>query len=151
MNRKYAKILLGALAVVVLAAVSMTEQGQVAARWALKSIGAASNGNDRYQVSVLLQTSDGRSYEHTAGLSEADVRDIRSNPGQTQERMILEAKKAMAERMGYAESRYGADHYKMLSSPKLAGFKVTDTATGRSEDMFRDERRRGAFDNVYSE
>ncbi|MBI4872903.1 MAG: hypothetical protein HY814_15225 [Candidatus Riflebacteria bacterium] len=131
--------------------ISMTDQGQVAVHYILRSVGAAAASPDRYQVKVLLQTTDGRSYEYVAALDDSDIRDLRSNPSAGQERQILLAKKAMAERYGYSEGRYGNDHYKMLSSPRLMGFKVTDTATNRTEDMFREERRRGNFANIYAE
>ena len=145
------KVLTSVVAIALISGLSMTEQGRSLSRTLLSGLGADAAGSGRYQVSVVLSTSDNRNFEFTTPLDDSSFRQLRSNPDATKEKLIFQAKKQMADRQGYSESRYGADNWKMLSSPKVLTFRVVDSSTGQTQEMFRDERRAGAFKDLYSE
>lgn len=149
-NTNSTQILGGILAISLLAVGAMTPAGRAVTGDLLTSLGASA-GSSRYQLSVTLNTSDGRNYEYISHLSDADVRQLRNDPEEARDHYLMAAKKAMAEKLGYHESRYGADAYKMLSSPRLMAFKVVDSSTGQATNMFRDERVRTGFSSIYAE
>jgi hypothetical protein len=143
---------LGALAIAAaVTGIVLTPQGRELSRSLLAGLGASAGGSTHYQVSVVLSTTDGRTFEFNQPIDDPTFRNLRNNPDDAKEKFIFQAKKQMADRLGYSEARYGADNWKMLSSPKVSSFRVVDNSTGRTEDMFRDERRQGTFKDLYTE
>ncbi|MBI3889927.1 MAG: hypothetical protein HY303_00185 [Candidatus Wallbacteria bacterium] len=151
MKTSMTKVLTAVVALAAIGGLSMTPQGRSLSRTLLSGLGADAAGSGHYQVSVLLSTTDGRNFEFTSPLDDSSFRQLRNSPDEAKEKFIFQAKKQMADRLGYSEARYGADNWKMLSSPKVQSFKVVDASTGQQQEMFRDERRKGAFKDLYAE
>ena len=150
MNTKTKSFVSALALVVVVAGFSMTEMGRDLSNRIVKSIGAAAAGNGRYELQVVIRTNDSRSFEFTAPLTDREFRDLRNRPDRFKEQYLLLAKKQMAEKFGYHEKMYGADHYKMLAGPKATAFNIVDNVSHKSQDLFRDERRQDNFSQLYA-
>ena len=113
---------------------SLTPQGRQLLTSMSSKIGASAASNNRYEIAVTLNYENGGTYEWRAPISRQEYKDAEMTKKRMVKKYAVEAKKALARKMGYFNNLYGDDNEK-LTNTQLAKMVVTDLRADRETEL----------------
>ncbi|MBI4863230.1 MAG: hypothetical protein HY815_23635 [Candidatus Riflebacteria bacterium] len=141
---KSRRILRLAVVILIVGAVAAVLVPSDAVRRTLRSLtGSAAGPDGECAVVVRLQYNGHSTYDYTASLSRSEASRLESQLDSQYQNMVLKAKRALAESLGYKKQVYGDDNYKILSGIQVVEMKLRDNSSGRTRDLWQAVRRGG--------
>ena len=124
-----------ATVLVLAAALAFTSGGRSLVASVLDRIATAASGpGDRYRVKVVLGHETGRPFEWEATVSRTDADEAEFAPRKVRDRYVEQARRALAERLGYNRPAFGDDASRLVSS-SVVKVEITDKRSSRVIDL----------------
>lgn len=124
------------VALLVLAAgLALTSGGRSLVSSVLDRIATAASGpGDRYRIKVVLGHETGRPFEWEAVVPRGDADEAEFAPRKVRDRYVEQARRALAERLGYSRPAFGDDAARLVTS-SVVKVEITDTRSSRVIDL----------------